>query len=662
MKEDSKVLTRNSRVIDNLIFSDLSNLGYGKRVSLFKADDPSKLQVNPRKQIGKIGVQLNSSCISRIFSRSICVSAAEANSGISKKLYLNRSSVIKWLNAHVTENDHLKMDCKDNDILSRIEDTQKGIFQKSPFKEQVNRRDVDSLGTRIQAFFWKNILRLTSSWWPLYAFRLKVLSSSEKSIQTASEVLACSAFQDAKSVSAYQKHIGDVAVNQFNNISETSKDNYIKANVENELALYHGEKIPTGAKKDTSTGTSGKPTSWYRGSKELESINTSFALSAKSILGNKPYYLINGFALGPWATGVAIANAGASDPNATVCNIGFDTKQLFQAIKDAVKVIPQGQPIVIAGYPPHLKEVVDLAIQEDFPLHDYEILGLVGGESMSERQRELISCQRDSDNQILRTGFTSCYSAYGASDLDVTIGFESDYAFNLRQELHKNPELARELLGDNEFVPMIFPYDPLNYHIETDEDQNLLFTCVRGDRISPRVRYNLGDRGKTMPLSDVQAILKKHNVNLKSSPNTQLPLLFVWGRVDSQVTYFGVNLAPENLEDSLRSENLFSKIAHYGFLQYEKEGTPVTEILIEGKDGADFSDKEQIHKSIIEGLKNYNEEFNKLLNGQPNSVPELRIYEKGKSPMAIQRERYPHLKNKYIFREGDEFVPNVKDV
>lgn len=501
----------------------------------------------------------------------------------------------------------------------------------------------------------------------LYMIRLKVFASSEKKLSKASKALACSSFIKAtKNVKAYRDFVSSSKKKpkNFSTIPFTTKDNYIKEYTQKkhfgELSLYKGGVIPKGSKKDTSTGTSGKPTSWYRGPKEIAQINRSIALSAKAVIGNTPYYLINGFALGPWATGVTIATGASSDPNATVCNIGLNTKEIFQAIKDATKVIPKEYPLIITGYPPHLKEVVDLAIEEGFPLENYNIIGIVGGESMSETQRSLINCQKDKQGKVTRTGFRHCYSAYGASDLDVAIGYETDFALELRQALHKNPLLAKELLGENEFVPMIFPYDPLNYLIETDKEQNLAFTCVRGDRISPRIRYNLGDRGKTMPLSDVLAILKKHNIKIDTPPKTRLPLLFVWGRVGSQITFQGLNMAPENLEDALRSSNYFSEIAHYGFLQYEEQGNPITEILIEKTDKATFTN-EQIHKEVITGLKKYNQEFNKLMN-ENATPPRLRTFKKGEGPMALQKKRYPHRKIQYIFRKGDEFVPTMDHI
>ncbi len=650
-------------------FVDYSSLGYGNRIGLFPANNTSKIKVNPRQEIGKFGIKAYSNRLSLLFRKTIAFDATDANTGESKKLYLNRSSAIKWINAQVDEGNRVNSKDSDSDIISKINNIGNLVLNQAPSNASENHLKINDLIVKIRCIFWKIMIKLTYSCWPLFALRLKFLSRMEKGLQQASKSLACGTYKNAKKYVDAYKHFVTLPSNEgeitnFNSIPISSKDNYIKKYTKlrkyGELSLYNNRIIPKGAKKDTSTGTSGQPTSWYRGPKEVEIINRTISLSTKAVIGNKPYYLINGFALGPWATGITIANAASNDPNATVCNIGFDTKQIFQAIKDAVKVLPENHPIIITGYPPHLKEVVDLAVEENFPLNEHNIIGIVGGESLSENQRNLINSQLDSEGHISRTGFKKCYSAYGASDLDVAIGYETDFSIELRKVLHENHELAKELLGDNEFVPMIFPYDPLNYHIETDEDQNLIFTCVRGDRISPRVRYNLGDRGKTMPLSDVLATLKKHHVELKNSYQTNLPLLFVWGRAGSHITIDGVNIAPENLEDALRDQDLLTGIHRYGFLQYEEEGNRVTEILIETEQDTEINQVD-FHKKVIDGLKRYNQEFNKLMNEHPKP-PRLRILKKGEGPMALQRKRYPHRKVQYIFRKGDEFVQNITEV
>lgn len=638
-----------------LQFVSLSSVGYGERVALYMGNDPTSLPVNPRQRVGTLGIRTHSSQAERLFHKTLAISAIEAATGTSKTLYLNKNSTIRWLNAQLSSDTQLTASDTDEKVLETLQKIHT-IGIKTFSSMRINASKLDSLATRIVSVFCRILRHICSSSWVLSLLLLKLLSSSEAFLQRCSESMACSSFKKAiQNVDSYKHFVKSQGSSPryYSQIPVTSKDSYIKAYSNSkefgELSLYANRTIPSGSKKDTSTGTSGKPTSWYRGPQEIAAINRSIRISTRAIFGDKPYYLINGFALGPWATGVSIANAAAQDPRGTVCNIGIDTNEIYQAIKDATKVVPPGQPIIVAGYPPHLKEVVDLAQKEGFPLEKYNIIGLVGGESMSENQRELIV----QNTKTGRSGFSKCFSAYGASDLDVAIGYETDFAVELRQKLHANPLLAKELVGENDFIPMIFPYDPLNYHIETDADQNLLYTCVGHDRISPRVRYNLGDRGKTMPMSDVLAILEKHGVKLKNMPRIYLPLLFVWGRVGSHVSLEGLKIAPENLEDGLRDQKIVSQVLHHGFLEYEHNGVKGIKILIEVQD-AKTVDILDLKNKVITGLRKKNQEFNKLMStGRPE--PELVVYSKGTSPMSMQRQKYPHRKIQYIFKESDVF-------
>lgn len=640
----------------DLQFVDYSSLGYGHRVGLFLKDNPSLFLTNPREEIGKFGISNHPSCLARFFHKIIAISATEFKTNNKKMIYLNRSSLIKWLNAQLNEEDQINWNHTDAEIISKLNNIGNlAVTSKKTLK--LNNQQINSFLSKLTSTFCQVILSLTSSFWGLFRIRMKLFTLSESHLKNYSESLACASFRSSfKQVKAYKDFVGKQSISKFSDIPITCKENYIKRYSQKEgfgeSSLYVEDVIPAGSKKDTSTGTSGKPTSWYRGPEEISMNNRLISFLQKAFLGDRPYYLINGFALGPWATGMAIANAAAHDPNATLYNIGLDINEIFQAIKDAVKIVSKDCPILVTGYPPHLKEVVDLAVKEGFLLEDYNIIGVVGGEYISENQRELIIANRNPNNY--RTGFKKCYSEYGASDLDVSIGYETDFTIELKQRLHQNPELAKELLGDSEFVPMIFLYDPLNYYIETDVEQNLIYTCVRGDRISPRVRYNLGDRGKTMAYSDVLALLKKYDISMQFSSKLPLPVLFVWGRVGTHVSLEGLKIAPENLDDALRDQGLFSKVQHYGFLQFEENGVRSIEILIETENG-DENEHQQLHEKIISGLRKYNHEFNKLMS-QNRPWPQLRIYKKGTSPMAVQRSRYPHRKKQYIFNRGDQFV------
>jgi len=112
---------------------------------------------------------------------------------------------------------------------------------------------------------------------------------------------------------------------------------------------------------------------------------------------------------------------------AGVAVIGPNIDEIYACIKEQARIYGREHAIVVSGYPPHMRSVVELAVKEGFPLHEYTIYSVVGGEAMSEDLRDLLVEQKDPEGNILRTGFKQCYSSYGASDLDINIGYESDF-------------------------------------------------------------------------------------------------------------------------------------------------------------------------------------------------------------------------------------------
>lgn len=640
-------------------FVDFSTSTYGQRVG-FKADD---LVANPRGELGKFGIAFHKGLF-RLFHKTIAVKSSVDHDG--KIFYLNKKSAVKWLNCQVKET--INDQTNDRDIVNRINSISK-ILDPEKIKQNslLNERELGSFFDRMRAFCWQTFFNITKSSWLLFKARFFLINPSEKTLKNASECIAISTHEKAKkTVLAYAKHTKSIDARRFSGLRSTSKESYVKKSIDNgrELELYQHKCVPVGSKNDTSTGTTGKPTQWFRGPAEQHSVEKLTSYAAKAIIGDCPYYFINGFALGPWASGLTAFSSTRNDPNATVSSPGMDIQKIYTSIKHAITIVPAGQPIVVAGYPPHLREVVALAVKEGFDLAKHNIIGVVGGEAISEGQRDLVVVQKNERGNV-RQGFRQCYSTYGASDLDINIGYESDFEIELRKVCHKNKCLAAELFGNAGSIPMIFHYDPLNYHIEMNSEGDLLYTCVRGDRISPRVRYNLGDKGKLMSSSDLVATLKKHDVQLDNMPRTHLPMVFVYGRGDSLISYRGANVAPENLGEAIQKMEIFEEITHYAFFQYRDDHEALkTEILIEFKD--DFQAPDDLLKNIINNLRNINPDFKQQYDTcQENERHlSLRLFDPGQSPMAAQRKKYPHAKKKYIFceQESDEFTPEHKNL
>lgn len=652
------------------------------------------IKANPRQKIGKFGVKYHGK-LAKIFHSTVEVKLDKDDQ--TKTFYLNKGSLILWLNSQLDEDSQINKKDKSFDFITSLNHLLETLDKSQAEKEEnadsaepktyvpyENKRTLKKIGNFTQGFLWAKVYSTSVKSWTTFKLRF-ALGTKETKRAKISQILAVRAYKQAKrDVPAYQEYMATAEEesgknpHQFHEIKTTSKDSYIKPYLENEeeTKLYNHGRIPLKAKRDTSTGTSGKSTPWYRGEAEQRHVERLTAYAAKVILKNQNYTFINGFAVGPWATGITATLATNKDPKASLCVIGPNIKEMYECIKEQVRLKP-GTPIIVGGYPPHIRAVVDLAKKEGFPLHEHTIIGVVGGESMSEDLRDLIVCQKDDEGNTMlddegkavRTGFQQCYSSYGASDLDINIGYESDFEIELRKLCHdpKNKALAEELFGKNEFKPMIFHYDPLNYHIETDEAQNLIFTCVRGDRISPRIRYNLGDRGKAMACSELLATLKKHDIEMRNKPGTNLPLIFVWGRQGAQITFRGCKVAPENLGEAIRridaeDSGFNEKIAHYGFYQHDVNGKTKTEILLEFHDDdvADGIDEECL-KTLIDKLAEVNSDFVEQIKHCPKKEkPVLRVFKKGDSPMSIQQTKYPMRKKQYIFKEKDEFVRKHK--
>ena len=125
--------------------------------------------------------------------------------------------------------------------------------------------------------------------------------------------------------------------------------------------------------------------------------------------------------------------------------------------------------------------------------------------------------------------------------MEINIAAENDFTIALRRELVKNKTL-REALTQIEWgvLPMVFQYNPFGYVIETNEKGELLVTIAGADNISPRIRYNIHDRGHVIRITELKKLLQEHHAHhVLSSMKLDLPMLFYYGRSDLTVSYYG---------------------------------------------------------------------------------------------------------------------------
>ncbi len=333
-----------------------------------------------------------------------------------------------------------------------------------------------------------------------------------------------------------------------------------------------------------------------------------------------------------------------------ITQLSLQNQQFIHRYKDEVldlakKMNAEKTQILITGYPPFLKDFAAYVKAQGHKLSDFSLISIVGGQAISEAMRDI----------LIKDGFNDIYSSYGASDLDVNLGSETDDEILVRKSIEQNPGLARELYGVNKGLPMVFRYDPMNTHIECDNSEqakdDLIFTVTRDDRSSPRIRYNLGDKGRIYAASDVQALLAKYGIFHK--PKTPLPLMFIWGR-DSTVVFNGANLAFTELERAVADIDSDGQILKKAFYSYQdEEGNDKLEFWLELNDDIDLFDQttmQDFARQLLSKLVNMNQDFRyqveHLTDG--TALPMVRFFKRGQSPIS---EAGGHRKQVLVFQK-----------
>ncbi|HUS13918.1 MAG TPA: phenylacetate--CoA ligase family protein [Chloroflexia bacterium] len=299
-------------------------------------------------------------------------------------------------------------------------------------------------------------------------------------------------------------------------------------------------RIPTaGTQIDESAGSSGVPYNWVRGRAEMRELHGSLSLFSRYLFGPN-LVCINAFSMGAWATGV---NAGeALRRSSIVKSTGPDLHKVLATLR----ALGPRYRYLITGYPPFLKRVVDTGLATGLDWRTYNVAALVGGEGMTEGLRTYLE-------RYLRVVFSS----YGATDLDVGMAGEMPISVWIRRQAADRPALRTALFGADPRLPMLFQYNPLDYYVETNADDELIFTVNRLSLLSPRIRYNIHDTGGVIPFARMLAVLRDFGLRPPArlhppgQPVFHLPFLYLFGRSDNTVSYMGANIYPEDIEHAL---------------------------------------------------------------------------------------------------------------
>ena len=513
-------------------------------------------------------------------------------------------------------------------ILKRQDKT----FEKRQTGETISRDESNNSSRRISPTLAERfsfavqtpidwLLKISCATYPTFLAAFRLLPPSY--LVWASEVRARRAYYHAlRTVPAYEKFVSE---NTGSGLPETDKESYVKKYSTADRCAG-GSFFRESTMIDESSGSTGTPYNWVRSDHERRESHVFISYFASYCYGNKPWITINGFSMGAWATGI---NMGiALQKNGVVKNTGPDIPKILHTLR----FFGPEYTYLISGYPPFLKHLIDVAEAEGFPLEDYTLYGLAGGEGMSEGLRD-----------YLLRHFEKVYSGYGATDLEIGIAGETPISVALRRLARERDDVRLALFGHDSRLPMVFQYNPLMHHIEVNENSEVIFTISRSTLLSPRIRYNVHDVGGVMTTDEMDERLAAVGVDLKKlraecgDGNVRLPFLWIYGRRDYTVSVMGANIYPEDIEQCLYQDTELAQLTNSFCLALAEgaNGAVRPRFLFEVAAEPSPELAKRFADSIIPKLVKLNADFREAWREYPETlVPDIQLYKIGEGPFS----------------------------
>ncbi len=459
----------------------------------------------------------------------------------------------------------------------------------------------------------------------------------------------------AKTLPAYKKFLKKKGVDprkiktleDFKKIPHTNKQNYVlKYDLKERIIDQRFNDIFS---IERSSGYSGVPIYWPRLPEEDETTRRhfEFGLVYHAQLSKYKTLFIVCFAMGTWPSGEKVSRlireiAKKREYKLAVINPGPNIQETLEILQ---KIGPHYEHIIIAGYPPFLKNLIEEGISQKIDFSKFKITLVAGGEDNTEGWRDHLASMLNV--KIDAPGIPKIYSNYGVVDVGLGTALEFPLTVIIRRLAHKDRGLCKLLFG-HEHVPMLFQYNPLLHYLE-EENGEVLVTCYNS---TPVIRYEIKDRGGVIPFKKMTSLLKDYGIDILDILESKgfarknvikLPFFYVYGRSDGTIIFRGANIYVENFQTALSDPKLINY--HTGRFEVEKitnqNGDPDLLITIELKPQITPDDnlKKLFKEIIFESLKKYNSEFKDALSHIDYNVGRV-AFEKFQS--------HKEIKHKYI--------------
>lgn len=413
----------------------------------------------------------------------------------------------------------------------------------------------------------------------------------------------------------------------FQTLPLTTKANYLQQYALNQLC--RNGRLETCDFIAASSGSTGQPTFWTRSTLDELQIATRFEqIFHDSFYADRRRTLaVICFALGTWVGGMYTASCcrhlSSKGYPVTVVTPGNNKTEILRVVQ---ALGDQFEQVVLLGYPPFLKEVIDSGIASGVSWQSYHVKLVMAGEVFSEEWRSLVG---------ERLGSTHFYydsaSLYGTADAGV-LGNETPLSISIRRWLATHPDVARKLFGESR-LPTLVQYDPLSRFFEV-KDGTLLFS---GNNGIPLIRYHISDTGGIIPYETLLQFLSDRGFDpIASLQSTgaepeirgvrSLPFVYIFGRSHFVVSYFGANIYPENVTVGLEQSPISDWVTGKFVMQVQEDIDRNKKLVIVIELAPNINPTEKIKKTIANSIQHHikrlNSEFSHYVPA-PYQTPEI---------------------------------------
>lgn len=365
----------------------------------------------------------------------------------------------------------------------------------------------------------------------------------------------------AKAVPAYQKFLkahdvsfADISsYSAFRTLPLMNKADYMKA-YPLPARCFDG-KLSGSDRVAVSSGSTGQPTFWPRSVKNEMDVavrfeqvfHDSFRAHERSTLA------VVCFALGNWVGGIYTTSCcwhlARKGYPLMVATPGNNKTEILRVVREMSLHFEQ---TVLLGYPPFVKDVIDAGAAEGIDWKVFSPKLVFAGEVFSEEWRSLIGQRIGSDSPCFDVS-----SLYGTADGGV-LGNETPLSIAIRRWLAEHPDAAHHLFGESR-LPTLVQYDPSSRFFEVHEDT----LVVSGESDVPLVRYHIADKGGLLTYDEMWGFLRKQGVKSLNELGLNddflprnMPFVYIFGRADFTVSFYGANIYPENVTVGLEQTEI----------------------------------------------------------------------------------------------------------